>query len=105
MAKKGPKDWTPGERLEVLEALAREMVGDGRHPNLFFVSSEGNIILISRDFDAAYRKWLEHARQDDHETALEDRLNGVIASVEPESDKPGAELEIRDDSERFGFHR
>lgn len=103
MAKKGPHEWSPRDRLEVLEKLARELVGDGKSPNLFFVSCEGNIILISRDFDVAYEKWLQHADQRDHESALEDRQTGVIASVEPESDEPGADLVVHDDAEGFGF--
>lgn len=103
MAKKGPHEWSPRDRLEVLEKLARELVGDGKSPNLFFVSCEGNIILISKDFDVAYAEWREHARARDHESALEDRKTGVIASVEPESDEPGARLLVHDDSELFGF--
>ncbi len=98
---KGPRDWSPRDRLSFLEKLAREMVGDGKNPNLFFVSSEGNIILISRDFDVAYMKWRQHAERPDHESALEDRHTGVIASVEPESDDPDAKLIVIDDSEMF----
>lgn len=100
---KGPREWSPRDRLQFLEKLARELVGDGKQPNLFFVSSEGNIILISRDFDVAYIKWKQHAARKDHECALEDRQTGVIASVEPESDAPGAKLIRIDDSESFGF--
>lgn len=100
---KGPREWSPRDRLKFLEDLAREMVGDGKNPNLFFVSSEGNIILISRDFDVAYLKWKWHAERRDHECALEDRKTGTIASVEPESDEPGAKLIRLDDSKSFGF--
>jgi hypothetical protein len=103
MATKHPHEWSPRDRLEFLEKLARDLVGDGKEPNLFFVSSNGNIILISRDFEAAYRKYREHARTRDHETALEDRKTGVIASVEPVSDEPDAKLIEHDDSRRFGF--
>lgn len=100
--RKGPKDWRPGDRLEFLEALARELVGDGKSPNLFFVSSEGNVILISRDFDVAYLKWKQHAQDRDHESALEDRQYGVISSVEPSEDESGR-LVVRDDSRSGGF--
>lgn len=98
---KGPKEWSPRARVRELEDLARKMVGDGKKPNLFFVSLDGNIILISRDFETAYGEWKKHATRRNAETALEDRLWGVIASVEPESDDPGSRFVLFDDSVYF----
>jgi hypothetical protein len=86
-----------------LEELARMLVGDGKNPNLFFVSVEGNVVMISRDFDSAYRKWREHAYTYDHECALEDRKNGTISSVEPEEDDPLGRMTTTDDSKRLGL--
>lgn len=93
----------PPKRIEKLEKFISESVGDGKAPNLFFVSVEGVNVLISRDFDVAYHEWLQLAMPKNKETALEDRQTGVIASVEPESDDPGARLIKIDDSRTFKF--
>ena len=86
------------KRIEPLEAVARKMVGDDGSPNVFFVSLDGNIIMIALDFHAAYMKWKEISNQRTTETALEDRQTGVLASIEPESDEPGAKLIRYDDT-------
>jgi len=78
------------------------MVGDGRRPNIFFVTDEGNVVMVTLDFDAAYAHWRKLAgRAPRIESALEDRRWGTVASVEPESDDPGARLIIIDDSGEF----
>jgi hypothetical protein len=85
----------------VLEELAREMVGDGKSPDLFFVSVGGNIVMIAQDFHQAYYAWQSFSESMEIETALENRQYGVIASVEPEDDEPGSRLVRLDDSEGF----
>lgn len=102
MPKKGPKDWDPQARVKELETLATEMVGDGKKPNLFFVSEQGNILLVTRIFQAAYDLWYRVSLRVDVECALEDRLTGVIASVEPSEDDP-KKLMLLDMSRQFGF--
>lgn len=74
------------KRIGALEKLASAVIGDGKAPNLFFVSLEGNVILISRDFEIAYQVWKNISDQRVRETSLEDRQTGVLASVEPEEE-------------------
>lgn len=85
-------------RIEQLEKLATAMVGDGKSPNIFFVGLRGNIIMITTDFDDAYAKWKSISNQRKDQTSLEDRKTGVLASVEPEEDAPGARLIRIDDT-------
>lgn len=86
------------KRVLDLEKMASNLVGDGKAPNIFFVSIGGNIVMITLDFDAAYEFWKQNSNQRQHETALEDRKTGVLATVEPESDEPGAKLVRFDDT-------
>lgn len=86
------------KRIKELEKYISVTVGDGKAPNLFFVSSNGANILISRYFDVAYRVWRGLASDRRIESALEDRQHGVLASVEPESDAPGARNVVHDDT-------
>ena len=86
-------------RIEQLEKLASSMVGDGKSPNIFFVGLRGNIIMVTTEFEDAYKKWQSISNQRKDQTALEDRKNGVLASVEPEDDTPGARLIRIDDSD------
>lgn len=81
--------------------MARDMVGDGRKPNRYFVTDGGRVVLVTTDRVAAYRHWVVLARRRPlAESALEDRLFGVIASVSPDSDAPGARLEVLNDMDR-----
>lgn len=83
---------------KALNALATEMVGDGKSGNLFFVTDQGNVVTVSGDFKVAYGHWKQlAARRPLIESALEDRHHGVIASVEPE-DENGPGLVVFDDS-------
>ena len=86
------------KKIESLEAMAREMVGDGQSPNLFFVSIEGVIVTVTRDFGLAHRQWQSLSRS--QETALEDRKFGVICSTEPQ-DGNSKKLATWDDSQSF----
>jgi hypothetical protein len=89
------------KRLECLEELARTMVGDGKSPDLFFVTVGGNVVMISREYRPAYACWKRHASASPlYECALENRQIGVIASVQPEEDDD-KRLEVIDDSYTF----
>lgn len=68
-------------KIKALEQYASEKIGDGKSPNLYFVS-EGKlgVVLITRFFDVAYKYWFGLSRV--KETSLEDRKFGVICSTE-----------------------
>lgn len=86
-------------KIQELQTLASDKIGDGKSPNLFFVTDEGIVVTVTRDFNLAYRQWLRLANQSPRrECALEDRRAGTLASVEPCSDEKGARLEIHDDT-------
>jgi len=72
-------------KITALQELARDMVGDNRRPNVFFVSEEDRVVLVSTDLRAAYEFWRGYASQR-VESTLEDRRTGVLASVEPAED-------------------
>lgn len=85
-------------KIPELERFAKLAIGDGMPPNLYFVTDEGVIVTITRSRELAYRHWRELSkRRPMVESAMEDRLNGVLASVEPESDEPNARLVVSDD--------
>jgi hypothetical protein len=73
-------------KIDVLQDLASEYVGDGlKADNLFFVTDHGVVVGVTRDFEAAYGQWKRLAASG-AECALEDRQQGVLASVEPDDD-------------------
>ena len=85
MPRKRAQDWSPrgrgpAPRVPELQKIPVDMVGDGGSPNVFFVTRQGDVQLISIDFEAAYSYWKSISRQRDYETALEDRQHGVLAS-------------------------
>ncbi len=83
----GRKDWDPRtwpHRFMALERLASEIIGDGKLPNLYFVTVEGKVIMITQDFEGARKSWSRFAAAMDVPTSMEDRQVGVLASVEPE---------------------
>ena len=75
-------------KLEALETLARERVGDGQSPDLFFVTDQGTVVTVTRDYQIASTAWtrLAMAGRWQTECALENRTFGVLASVEPAED-------------------
>jgi hypothetical protein len=101
--------------IKQLNALASEMVGDGKSPNLFFVTVSGNVVLTATDFAQAYGYWKSLARGYPKrvETMLEDRKVGIIASAgmekqyeEKTDDFTGPEQwEVHDDSYTFGLRK
>jgi len=90
--------------MRELESLARDFIGDGRVPNLFFVTNRGLVVTVTRHFQTAYDHWQSLAsRYPQAECALEDRKTGVIAAIEPESDESNARLRPYDYTATFGY--
>jgi hypothetical protein len=94
----------PVEVVAPLDALARELVGDGQSSNLFFVTKHGIVQTVSSEFGVAYEAYYTLRRQLPRiECALEDRQNGTLASFGPDDDNtPGRWIES-DDTRAFGF--
>ena len=74
-------------KIKELEELASKVVGDGHGPDLFFVSVEGVVVTVTRNFELAYREWQKYSWKCEVETALENRTYGVICDVSPVSDE------------------
>lgn len=84
-----------------LDDLARRLVGDGRTPDLFFVTDDGHVVAVYSQFLRAYGHWRDlAARTPRRECALENRTYGVIASVDPRSETD-ARLIVIDASRDF----
>lgn len=94
-----PQTSSKPRKIEPLEALARTMVGDGGTPNVFFVTVQGVVITITRNFHVAYEQWQAYACLNDV-CALEDRRNGTLASVDDDEENPGKRIRI-DDTHNF----
>ena len=91
-------------KIKRLQTLASDLVGDGKNPNLFFVTEQGITVTVTRDFDMAYRQWETMAHTYPHiECALEDRKFGVICAVEPDMDNSKRMVRI-DESAYFRKH-
>jgi len=85
-------------KIKELETLARDLVGDDKTPDLFFVSRNGVIVAVDTCGNAAHKRWREISAQSPRvECALENRTYGVLSSVEPESDADNARLIVIDD--------
>jgi hypothetical protein len=67
---------------ERLNQLASELVGDGKSPNLYFVTEAGRVLTVTTDGRTAYLQWRALANRR-IECGLEDREHGVVCSVEP----------------------
>lgn len=77
------------------------MVGDSGKPDVFFVCDQGVVVTVTRHFPTAYSHW-QHLLNSRHaECSIENRNYGVICSLEPASDAPGARLQLHDDSAPF----
>ncbi len=62
-------------KSKILNDLARTHVGDGKKPNLFFVSSEADVVLVTTNFVVAYDYWRALSRAlNRKESCLEDRM-------------------------------
>lgn len=86
-------------KVKALERYASEKVGDGKSPNLYFVSEQGmGVVLVTRFFDVAYDYWTKLSRV--KFTSLEDRWFGVICSTH-KAPKGPFRFETTDDSNLF----
>lgn len=63
------------KRVAQLEQLARDLVGDGRQPNLYFVTLNGKVDMVTVDKDTA----MNHYSDLGVGAAVEDRLTGLVA--------------------------
>lgn len=92
-------------KIRQLEDLAAKTIGDAQTPNLFFVTRDGIVVLVSVDFVVAwhYFQQLASTGRNREECALEDRQTGVLASVSPMDDDPDARLQYQDDTHTFGY--
>lgn len=84
-----------------LDEMARTIVGDGKSPNLYFVSEKGLVVLVERSYLKARKRWEQLPRN--VETCMEDRLTGVIASNEPDEDG-SKRLVVIEDFDTFERH-
>lgn len=86
-------------KIKEIEALPRNMVGDDKKPNVFFVSdADDGVILMSRTFAVAYDFWKKLPIN--VESALEDRQYGVICDRSPDEKNP-TKIVTHDDSQDF----
>ena len=88
-------------KVKQLNELATAMVGDGGKTNVFFVSLESNVELVTTHFDTAYDFWKSLAAKYDYrqiESTLEDRKWGVICSREKDEE---GRWGVIDDSNQF----
>lgn len=87
-------------RIEALETLASNLVGDGDKEDLFFVTDRGDVVTVTRNFWTAYNDWKQLSRRSPRvECSLENRTYGVICDVS--SDEETETLCVRDDSQGF----
>ena len=89
------------KRKTVLDAIATSMVGDGKSPNLFFVSDDKGVIMVTPSFEIAYIYYRSCTKRHFGEIALEDRAHGGVASVE--YDESEREYTSMDDSREMGL--
>lgn len=90
-----------GREVPELEQLASEMVADGKTPNVFFVSLEGQVQLVTRDGAVAYALVQSYRRtRRKQEYSLEDRLNGCLVTNEPD-DENSKRLVLIDNYDQF----
>jgi hypothetical protein len=89
-------------KIPEFEEMARHKVGDGAKPNLFFVSINGVILTVTREFEVAYDHWC--SLPTDVETCLEDRRTGVICTTTP-IEENSTRLVTYDDARWSGLYR
>lgn len=68
-------------KITELERLASDRIGGGRYPILHFVTDQGSVVTVTRDFDVAYEHWKSLLGRD-AESALESSDYGVVCSRE-----------------------
>lgn len=92
-------------RIGALEQLASTFIGDGKTPDLFFVTINGIVVLVTQHYTTAYIHWRELTPilNPVNETSLENRTFGVIASLEP--DEETGMMDRMDNSAMFEGHK
>lgn len=74
-------------KIEQLEELARTMVGDGKAPNLYFVTVDGVVVTVTRDLSVAKSEWRRNVHNDRFTPCdIEDRRQGVVCSHEKDEE-------------------
>jgi len=81
-----------------LNQLASELVGDGKSPNLYFVTVDARVQTVTTDRRTAYLHWHQLASTGVLACALEDRETGVVCLVEA---GPDGQLQRTDDYHRL----
>jgi len=68
-----------------LNELASELAGDGKSPNVYFVSAGSDVTTLTTDRRIAYQHWRAIlAIRPKIAACLEDREHGILASAEPD---------------------
>ena len=89
-------------QVKRLKELATEMVGDSGHPDLFFVTIEGNVRMITTEFKLAHDYW--RSLPINIETSLTNRRDGFIAYTEPVGE--GSRMLVTyDHTLKMGLHK
>lgn len=86
----------------LMDKLATTTVGDGKSPNIYFVSKDAKVICMTTSYQLARKTWEDLPTN--VETAMEDRKYGVIASNEPEEDGSKRLVRIADFRSFERFH-
>lgn len=74
-------------KIKQLEEMARTMVGDGKAPNLYFVTVAGVVTTITRDFERARKEWVGNwAQWPNTSTCVEDRKMGTVCQHEKDDE-------------------
>lgn len=83
------KDWDPRgpHSFLALEKLASKFIGDGKSPNLFFVTVGGKVVAITQDLEVARYVWEKVSAPMITETTIEDRQVGMVAGVQPSGEE------------------
>lgn len=77
-------------KIEQLEELARTMVGDGKAPNLYFVTVEGVVTTVTRSLERAKWEWSRNVSEDRRRaTSVEDRRQGSVCQHDRDEDNGG----------------
>ena len=64
-------------KIQHFEEMARKMVGDGKEPNLFFVSVDGRIVAVTSSLQGA--RGVAGGYSDTHDIwVIEDRQSGIV---------------------------
>ena len=89
-------------KIVELNELATKMVGDGKSPEVYFVTVKGNTILVATDAALVYGYWRSLASTR-VECTLESRKIGTIADAGYIDQDTPTVWQVRDDSKRFGL--